>query len=395
MKQLTVNDAIKLVRNKTSPAISIYLGTNIQEPSGSLLMEDNLKNLYHTAESLVMRAYDAPTRNRLLHPLKKALAAMKLTKSKGGIGIYHSENFTGMVKLPTPVTDLVVASESFHLKPVLRCIQLRRSYYMLVFRKKYADLILITADAINRIERVELRMAAEPPVGDEEAPKRWMRDRMKFRYQRDLQQCMHNLNRHFEGFWNDDPLPILLAGPKRMQEAFRSSCSHAQLVEQGLAVPCEDSDVQTLVNEGADMMEKYFAEMDARSIIAFRVAEASGLASTSLEDIALAVSRGQVASLLIAEDRHLWGNLDRETGHVQVLKSRRDAASDDLLDDIAELTLLKGGKVTVLPSFQMPNRHLIAAIFRWVDTPPLISGDQALQVVERSIEFKPAFVVNA
>lgn len=38
---------------------------------------------------------------------------------------------------------------------------------------------------------------------------------------------------------------------------------------------------------------------------------------------------------------------------------------DDLLDDLAELVLNKGGQVIVAPSLDMPTRTGVAAIFRY------------------------------
>jgi len=124
MKDLTISDAMKLVRSETAPAISIYLGTNVNDRDSHSKIRTNLQRLYKTAESLVVRTYDARARERLLQPLKKALANLKLSRSKGGVAIYHSETFTGIVRLPTAVADLAVAADSFHLKPVLRCAQI-------------------------------------------------------------------------------------------------------------------------------------------------------------------------------------------------------------------------------------------------------------------------------
>ncbi len=93
----------------------------------------------------------------------------------------------------------------------------------------------------------------------------------------------------------------------------------------------------------------------------------------NLYKIAKAAARGQVQSLLIAADRNVWGHLNRETGLIQVLNQRTDATADDLLDDIAEMILLKGGLVTVLPDNEMPENQPIGAVFRWNDSLPLLN----------------------
>ncbi len=375
MKELTVSDAMDLVRIEAAPAISIYVGTNVNELGDGSKLAANLQRLYRTAEALVSRTHDAKTRERLLQPLKKALSALRLTRSKGGIAIFHSEKVTGILRLPTSTSDLAVAADSFHLKPVLRCMQLRRSHYILAFRKNRADLILVTADGTQSLERIQMSGSHERLAPDHEKSKRFFEGGIKFRRQKDLRESMLALHRLLERHFQNDRLPLLLAGPQRYQEAFRTNGSNVNLVGRGMVGHIEDIDTKALAGMSEGIMQQYFSALDNQVLVAFHKANASGLASTDLKEIADAAARGQVLSLLIAEDRNVWGHLDRKTGHVRVLDQRTDATADDLLDDIAELTLLKGGRVTVLPSAQMPEHKAIGAVLRWRDSSsPLLNG---------------------
>ncbi|MBC7533753.1 MAG: hypothetical protein H7318_19470 [Oligoflexus sp.] len=369
MKEMTINDALKLVNSKAAPAISIYLGTNIQDRDGVTRMKKNLQSLYRTAETLIAKTYDSRTRDRLLVPLKKALAALRLTRSKGGLAIYHSEHFSGVVRLPTTVSNLAVAAESFHLKPIFRCVQIRRRYRILAFRKKFVELISVTADETKLIQRVELLVREERPFPENEAPKRGFNEGLKLRRQKDLREAMMTLNRQLESYWQGESLPLLLAGPLHQQDAFRTACSHTNLMERGLIGHVDELDLNALEGLSTSLMEQYFSKFEAQAIVAFHKAKGSGFASTDLRQIAEAAARGQVQSLLIAEDRQIWGHFDRENGLVKILEQRNDATSDDLLDDIAELTMIKGGKITVLPSTQMPGNYPIVAVLRWIDIP--------------------------
>ena len=383
MKEMTVNDALKLVKSKSAPAISIYLGTNHKDKDGAVRIKSNLQRLYRTAEALIMKSYDPRTRERLLQPLKKALAALRLTRSKGGVAIYHTENFTGIVRLPTAVSDLAVAAQSFHLKPVLRCVQIRRNYYIMAFRKQHAELVLMTADGPKVVDKVGLNIRLDRPTAELEAPKRWLKDDVKVRRQKHLQDSMAKVSRQFESYWQNERLPLLLAGPHHLQESFRACCTYGGLLEKGVVGYIDDLDLNSIAEMSTGMMETFFSEDDRQAIVGFRRADASGLASTDLTRIAAAAAMGQIQSLLVAEDRHLWGRFDRDSGRVQLLDQRSDASSDDLLDDIAELTILKGGRVTVLPSVQMPGGHTIAAVLRWSDPQVALSAERVTVPVAR------------
>ncbi|MCX6116331.1 MAG: hypothetical protein NT027_02220 [Proteobacteria bacterium] len=366
MKVMTVTEAMRLVEAKAAPAISIYLKTDFREHEGVGTLQSNLTKLYKRIESLVSKTYDIRTRDRLLEPLKKSISSLALKKGKGGLAIYHNENFTGVVNIPTPVQDLAIASESFHLKPVLRCAQLRGRYYLLAIRRKCADLYMISHDGISKTDRINMQVNLKGSSAAEsmDHPKRWFGD-INLRNRKVLRDSMASLNRQLSATLKGERLPLLVAGAHQKQELFREYCSYEYLVDRGLTGEIEYLDQTELSNMAGQLIEQHYIELEQRTVSMFCKAEAAGLASTDLYEIAKAVVQGQVQGLIVAEDRQMWGHLDRLTGSVEVVEQESELAADDLLDDIAELTILKGGKVTVLPSMQMPRNKLIAAVFRW------------------------------
>jgi hypothetical protein len=82
-----------------------------------------------------------------------------------------------------------------------------------------------------------------------------------------------------------------------------------------------------------------------------------------MELTAEAAVAGRIATLLVEADRQLRGRLDRATGRI----ARDDLGRpevDDLLDDLAELPLTRGGGVVVVPGERMPTATGLAAIYR-------------------------------
>ncbi|PAY16123.1 hypothetical protein CKO51_28380 [Rhodopirellula sp. SM50] len=58
------------------------------------------------------------------------------------------------------------------------------------------------------------------------------------------------------------------------------------------------------------------------------------------------------------------GVLDRNTGAVSTSKATTPHV-DDMLDDLAELVLSKGGEVIIVPKERMPTNSGLAAIYRF------------------------------
>lgn len=80
----------------------------------------------------------------------------------------------------------------------------------------------------------------------------------------------------------------------------------------------------------------------------FGVAKANGLGAEDLAPGAEAAVAGRVATLLVEAERHLPGRIDYASGQI----ASGDLAHpeiNDLLDDLGELVVSKGGEVVIVP----------------------------------------------
>jgi hypothetical protein len=84
-----------------------------------------------------------------------------------------------------------------------------------------------------------------------------------------------------------------------------------------------------------------------------------------LAEVAVAATRGRVSDLFICRESHLWGVLDRSTGRIDLRDSQTDSRDDDVLDDIAQEVILRGGRVYTIAPSMMPAHSPVAALYRW------------------------------
>ena len=81
--------------------------------------------------------------------------------------------------------------------------------------------------------------------------------------------------------------------------------------------------------------------------------------------VAEAAVLGRVRRLLVADGTPLFGRVDRVTGEVTLHAGQMGPQDDDVLDDLAEIVLARGGEVIVLDPRKMPDEAAAAATFRW------------------------------
>jgi hypothetical protein len=109
------------------------------------------------------------------------------------------------------------------------------------------------------------------------------------------------------------------------------------------------------------------AHREASAVAQYVAATSSGKASDNLADVARAVVEGRVRVLLHAHGEHVWGHLDRNTGecHLERAGETSRFARADIIDDLCELTLLRGGDVIEVAPVRMPTVSPVATINRY------------------------------
>ncbi len=121
---------------------------------------------------------------------------------------------------------------------------------------------------------------------------------------------------------------------------------------------------RNLVRELKQMVNGKYSARLADLVDRFGTAKSRQTGSGDLSDVAKAVVADRVATLLVDSDRSIPGTLDRNTGAIQMTESA-DSHVDDLLDDLGESVIAKGGEVVIVPSDRMPTESGLAAIFRF------------------------------
>jgi hypothetical protein len=61
----------------------------------------------------------------------------------------------------------------------------------------------------------------------------------------------------------------------------------------------------------------------------------------------------------------VWGRMDPASGELDLPAQRRSEQDDDVLDDVAEAVLARGGDVLSLEPARMPSKSPVAATLRW------------------------------
>jgi hypothetical protein len=374
---------LKLPKSQASPCLSLYQTTHRHHPD-NLQDPIRFKNLVKTLEQSLRQKYSAREVKSLLESFNELAHQQDFwNHTLDGLAILASPEQFKVYKLQRHVPELAVVADSFHTKPLLRILQSADRYQVLGLSRGAIRLFEGNRDVLDEID-----LAAGVPrtvtdaLGDEVTePHRTVRSHSSGS---GANVAMH----HGQGSKSDEDdidmdkffravdrsilehhsrpsgLPLLLAALPEYHGVFQKISRNPQLLPDGLTVNPDAMPMDELRTRAWALMEPRYQARLNQLVEEFEQAKPKGLGDEKLTQVASAAASGQISTLLIEADREIPGHVDVANGHIE-FGDLQHPEVDDLLDDLGELVLNKGGKVAVVPADRMPTATGAAAIYRY------------------------------
>lgn len=386
MHQLNPQDFQKLLEKQEGPCLSLYQSTHRSHPENA---QDPIryKNLVKQLEVSLNSTYAAKEYEFLLnsfHDLAEnsdfwqhTLDGIAVLANKDEFKIYHLQRST---------PDFAVVADSWHLKPLLRQTQTEDRYQVLCLTRSEIQLYEGNRDSLDHmVFSAEFPDTAAKAIGTEltqpfqqvgnyglgpaARPGMAMHhghggksDAVEVdieRFFRVIDKAVHErVSKHSQ-------LPLILVTLSEYQGIFRKLSNNTFLVEEGLSIDPTALTVDQLRQKTWELMEPVAAKRVQDAVSRFHQAHGTGLANSDLERTLGAILDGRVETLLVDADKRIAGRVDRESRQIILLDDFSAPDAEDVLDDLAEMALRRGGKVMVVPSSYMPTDSGLASIYRF------------------------------
>lgn len=372
----------ELLNMKEDTHISLYMPTfkthpeNQQDPA-------KFRELVKELEESLLLKHSLVEVKELLEPFYKLAEDFDFWQhTEKGLAILRTKNFFKIIGLQSPVERLALVADSFHTKPLRKYLQTLQSYQVLSISLK--DVHFYEG---NRHSLVETKLLPGVPKTIEEA----LGDQLTEKYlsissggsgaggtaihhghgsksdeiEKDAERFFTVVSRAVaEHYSEPSGLPLILAALPEHHNLFQKVSNNTHLLSNGIMINPKSISIERLKTLAWEIIEpEYFSSLD-KLAEQFNQSKANGIGSDTMEEIGKAAAEGRVDTVLLESDRVIFGKIDRETGALEATESKNDQV-DDLLDDIGELVVQKGGKVVIVPVEKMPTFTGIAAIFRY------------------------------
>lgn len=381
MTPLTAAQIRSLLTPPATPCVSIYLPTHRGEP---LRREDPIryKDLVRQAEAELRTKYPAGPVNDLVRRFDDVADDGDVwMTAQDGLAVLGAGNDLHVFRLPRTVPERVAVADSYHLKPLLRVAQSADRFHVLGITR--TEVFLFEGDryGLTRVPTRGVLPTFDEAVGtdltqaDRQQISRGGRDASTGHYSghgsrkdelgRDTERWLRETDRAMlENVSKPSGLPVVLAGLPENTSEFRKLSHNQNLVADDVAGDPGAFTLEGLRAAAWTVFEPRYLERLHKLTEGFGTAKARGTGSADPAEIGAALAQRRVGLLLADADKVVPGKIDPATGAVRSA-DLGDPDVDDLIDDLAELTLKTGGEVVVVPSERMPSDTGVAAVYRY------------------------------
>jgi hypothetical protein len=305
-----------------------------------------------------------------------------------GLAVLAAQGVFRVYRLQRPVGELAVVADSFHIKPLIRILQSADRYQVLSLNRREIKLFEGNRDVLDE---TELAQAVPQTITDALGEKsrepltvtsysagsagggapaiRHGYGSKQDEVDIDSERFFRAVDRAvLEHHSRPSGRPLILATLSEYHTLFGQVSQNPFLMANGIDIHPDALPPNALRERAWGIVEPQYLARLAGLVEEFGRAKSKGLGSDELALVAEAAVAGRAATLLIDADRHVAGRIDEVSGRIEY-GDLAHPEIDDLLDDLGELVLRKGGQLVIVPTERMPTKTGIAR-FTDFERPP-------------------------
>jgi len=347
-----------------------------------------LRNLLGEAEErLTDVGMRGPEARSLLEPADRLLHdGLFWRRQSDGLVLFLSFGKLRYYRLPLAFEELVVASNRFHIKPLLPLFSGDGRFYILAISQNKVRLLQGSRYSVSEIQlddvptslaaalrfddpekRLQFHTATAGPGGHEGRAAAFHGHGIG------ADDAKTNILRYFQkvsagvsDLLREEQAPLILAGVDYLLPIYREASSYPFLAEEGIEGNPEELSAKELHRQAWVIAQPRFLQDRQAAVARYLQLAGTGseLASDDLETVLRAAYHGRVDTLFVALGVQRWGDFYPDSFSVE-FHNQRQPGDQDLLDLVAVQTLLNGGTTYAVRPERVPAGSTLAAVFRY------------------------------
>jgi hypothetical protein len=327
--------------------------------------------LLHRAGEKLKQKDETYSADSLLRPLYDFAREIPNLAGSEGVGIFRSKTVNGYCPLLVPVENLVVVADSFHIKPMMSLLQDRDKFFVLAVSADEVTLALATdvsAEKLAVFRRKPHVWQQFHTQGTEWAHGFGNAWAFLGGAQEDAagstRAFFDAINRKIHSGTTHSLIPMVLIGNHATLQLYRQMNTYPVIFEAETDWSQESPEWPEIYEIALHITQRMAKEENFALVCEYLKQYDLGHATDELQSIARSAAMGEVETLLVDLKKKIWGHFNRQTGEIKIAHDRSEPLLDDILDDVAQVVISRGGRVVTLDSHDMPGSSGAAAILK-------------------------------
>lgn len=338
----------------------LHLSAYIENSGDISELQRNIQDVLEEAEELLRPVLKADDRADFLDPLYDLRNDRRLLERlQGHLGLFRKRDSFRIIKIPIEIKNTCVVANSFHIKPLLRWMQVDREFLLVVRDGPTVDLYTGNLSSFKHEDTLIL-------PGLTALPTNWPGlDRAAIGTLRNVQvsETLDWLRGKIGRLQKTARPRLFFAGDEAFCSSLLSKIHYSNKAKDILPIP-PGMEAHDLCKDVRKALQAEAKAMIQFALSEYHFAEAENRTRKNLFQIVRAALKGKIKKLIVADGILIFGKINRKTGGVAIHPTELDHEDDDILDDLAQTVLSQGGEVVVASREEIPKGYPALAILK-------------------------------
>lgn len=355
-----MNPLLKKVKDMyTEGCVSIILNTHRTKPDNQ---NDPvlLKNMVKEAEEKLLAQYDKKFALPIIEKVKKIADSVNHNFNLESLVIYANSDFADFTRLPVKVQDRVVIDNAFATRDLVRSMHHESSYYVLVFSRQQARLIVAYNDTV--VEEASQVFPLENDLYTTSKLKLSMKQGTDNLYE----EFFNRVDKVLNDVIKNHPLPVILVTETRNFEHYLKIADKKDMIIGHVNMNRDHEKAHHIVPEAWEIMKTLLKQKNQRKLEDLSKAVSEGKFVSDLNDIWKAVIEGRGKTLFVKRGFFQPALMvDDHIVPVDHFEKDQKGVVDDIIDEMIEQAMAFGGDIVFVEGQELDKFQNVALMTRY------------------------------
>ena len=324
-----------------------------------------VKNLVTEAKNRLAQEFSWREVDPLLSNLDEVVSQIDYSRALDGLALFANQQGFHVFVLPFQPRNRVIIDETFATRDLVMALHHLQRYWVLVLSEKPTRLYEGTSETLIEVREEGFPLVHSGPGGEIALPGGYgiSRSAARDEYHR---QFFRQVDKAFGRIFADDPLPLIVVGVDQYLAFFREISQHTQHLVATLKGSHDATPPHELAQLVWPLMRGYQDQQHQRTLEELAAAVSAQKYVSTVGEVWRLANEGRGRILVVEENFHYPARLDASGTQVSPASDpQAPGVIDDLVDEIIEIVLAKGGEVRFVADGALSEHQRIALILRY------------------------------